>query len=386
MSLNTVSERSFNIGKDVFDARMPVCEESDRPLSLAAVLVCIVLVAIDLRPGIVSVGPLLPMLRDEFSLTNEQASYLMAVPALLMGVLAFPTPWLAQRFGRDRIVLIALIILTIATAARAFVGSFGLLLVTTAGVGAGIAIAGALVAGFVKQNFPKHGALLMGIYAMSLGLGSTLAAGTVGLISEFSGGWRLGSGIYALPGLTAIAAWLSASYVALNNILFFGFVSWTAPMYRELGLDTVTAGMVLAGFTIGFMLANPIAGMISRNQDRRLVIALFATAGMAGILATAIFPLVMPFVFIPLIAVGVGGSFTLGMTLPLDNASNADEANAWTAFVMGIGYFVGAFGPIIFGTLRDLTGGFDAPVWAFGFVAFLMLVLSPFLKPQKSST
>jgi CP family cyanate transporter-like MFS transporter len=156
----------------------------------------------------VSIGPLLPQIREEFSISNTQAALLTAIPNFLMGLLALATPGLARRYGRDRVILMSLAVLSVATAARAFVESTGLLLVTTAGVGVGIAIAGALIAGFIKAKFPKHVALLMGIYAMSIGLGSTIAAAATGMIAASGSGWRWGSGVWALPGLMAIAAWL----------------------------------------------------------------------------------------------------------------------------------------------------------------------------------
>ncbi|WP_026614376.1 hypothetical protein [Ensifer aridi] len=67
-------------------------------------------------------------------------------------------------------------------------------------------------------------------------------------------------------------------------------------------------------------------------------------------------PQTMPYLFVPLIALGVGGSFTLGMVLPLDHARDANEANSWTALVLGIGYFAGASGPFFLGVARDSTG------------------------------
>ncbi|WP_244618712.1 MFS transporter [Rhizobium sp. 18065] len=384
-------------------------------MSFAAVAACIILVAIDLRPAIVSIGPLLPQIRQEFALSNAQASLLTAIPAMLMGLLAFPTPWLARRFGRDRVILVALTVLMAATLLRAFAGSLGLLLAATAGVGAGIAIAGALIPGFAKKSFPKSAAVLMGLYAMSLGLGSTLAAGLTQPLAGIEGGWRFGAGIFALPCLTAIAAWvivarterrtdiqvsmipgpvqsglpvrnptawLAALYFSANNFLFFGFVSWTAPMFREFGMGATTAGLVLASFTAAFMLSNPLAGLMSRNDDRRVIIALFAGLALIGSVFVAASPTLLPFVFIPVIACGVGGSFTLAMILPLDNASDSQEANSWTAFVMGIGYSAGALGPLLLGVMRDRSGSFDIPLWMLAAVALLMFALSPFLQPH----
>lgn len=116
-----------------------------RPLSLAAATTCIILVAVDIRPAIVCVGPLLPMIRDQFGLSNAEASLLTTIPAVLIGLLAFPAPWLAHRFGRDRVILLALGVLMVATGFRAFAGTTVELMVATVGVGAGIALAGALM-------------------------------------------------------------------------------------------------------------------------------------------------------------------------------------------------------------------------------------------------
>lgn len=391
-------------------------------MTLATAIACIALVAVDLRPGIVSVGPLLGQIRAEFGISNTQASLLTAIPNVLMGLLAIPTPWLARRFGRDRVILAALVVLSLATLARAFVGSTAGLLATTAGVGVGIAIAGALIAGFAKARFPRHVPLLMGLYAMSLGLGSTIAAALTGPVAALGalggpgGGWRLGTGVWALPGLTAIAAWLyvaryergqpgpgaatsasaarvhpvrsgaawrAALYFATNNFLFFGLLSWIAPMYREFGLPEGAAGLVLASFTTGFMLSNPLPALLSRTDDRRWVVGLFAALALGGMLAMAIAPLQLPLVVVPLIACGIGGSFALGMTLPLDHAASPDDANARTAFTLSVGYFLGALGPLALGLLRDLTGNFGAALWALVAVGVVKLSLAPFLAPAR---
>ena len=64
-------------------------------------------------------------------------------------------------------------------------------------------------------------------------------------------------------------AWLVALYFAANNILFFGFLAWIAPIYRERGLTDTAAGLVLASFTAAFMTANPLPGLLGRSEDRR---------------------------------------------------------------------------------------------------------------------
>jgi CP family cyanate transporter-like MFS transporter len=85
-----------------------------------------------------------------------------------------------------------------------------------------------------------------------------------------------------------------------------------------------------------------------------------------------------------LCAFGLGGAFTLGMTLPLDHADTVEETNAWNAFVLTVAYLVASLGPLAMGSIRDWTGGF---VFSFGMlvlVAIGMLALTPYLKPRAS--
>lgn len=387
--------------------------QPDNPPSLIMAIICIVLVALTLRPAIVSVGPLLPSMIEVFGLSHTQASLLTAIPTLLMGLMALPTPWLARRFGRDRVILMALAVLFIATGLRAFAGSIATLFLTTVGIGAGIAVAGALLAGFVKASFPRQAALLMSIYATALALGSSVAAAVTGPVAALAPSWRLGAGVWVLPVLLAIAAWffiesrgmtagqekvsthrysmplrnptawLIALFFACNNIIFYAFISWTAPMYVEYGRAPTSAGLILACFTLAFMISNPLFGWLSRNEDRRLALAVSSSIALIGTLVLAIAPNAMPFIAVPLIAFGTGGAFTLAMTLPLDNTANADEANAWNAFVLLFSYVLAASGPLLMGYLRDLTGSFQMSLWLMVGVNVVMLIATPFMQPYR---
>jgi CP family cyanate transporter-like MFS transporter len=385
--------------------------EKPQALSIALAILCIALVALTLRPAIVSIGPLLPGMQQAFALSHTQASLLTAIPTLLMGLLALPTPWLARRFGRDRVILVALAVLCIATALRAFAGSIGLLFLSTAGVGAGIAVAGALIAGFVKASYPKQAALLMGVYATALALGSTVAAALTGPLTIEVASWRISAGFWALPVVIAFmawryierqggsdgqskaagaaqpmplrnpTAWLIALFFACNNVIFYAYISWIAPMYVDFGRTPTSAGLILASFTLAFMIANPVFGLLSRNEDRRIALAVSSGIAFVGILATAIAPQAMPFVMVPVIAFGTGGAFTLGMTLPLDNTRSSAEANAWNAMVLLFAYVVAAAGPLLMGYLRDATGSFQSSLWLMAGVSLTMVILTPFLKP-----
>jgi len=372
-------------------------------LALALAMALIVAVGLDLRPSIASIGPLLPMLRADFQLSNAAVAVLTALPPLLMGLLALPAPWLAHRLGLTRTVLWALALVSLATLARAFSGSTAMLFAATIALSAGIAVAGALIGGFVKARFPDRAGLLMGIYVMSLGFGSTLAAGLTLPLVSLTEGWRIGAGIWAVLGVGAILAWWTltrqavpptqtgraalplrnktawaiSAYGAANSILFFGFLAWLVPMFLDLGAKN--PGLILTSFTLGFMLANPLPGL-SRTPNRRRQITLAGALALTGIMGIALVP-GLPFVFVPMLALGIGASFTLGMTLALERAPDAHQATAWNAMSLAFGYGIGALGPLMVGVLHDLSGGYDLPLLAMAAVAAVMLALTPLLTP-----
>jgi MFS transporter, CP family, cyanate transporter len=262
----------------------------------------IVMVAIDLRPGIVSIGPVLNSVRGTFDLSHAMASLLTAIPDLLMGALALPTPWMAKKWGRDNTILLALLLLCVSILIRSFARSTTVLLLSTAGVGAGIAVAGALVAGFIKANHADHAAVFMGIYATALSLGSTISAAMTGPVaSGAQDKWRFATGMWSALGVFAITAWavvavferkhsklesstpqkfplpirnktawMISTYFALNNLIFYAMIAWIAPVFREFGTSASKAGLLLASFTGVFMLGNPVFGALSKHHDRRV--------------------------------------------------------------------------------------------------------------------
>ncbi|MFD0913706.1 MFS transporter [Methylophilus luteus] len=374
-------------------------------------VLAIVLVAMALRPGIVSMGPALPAMIEAFQLSHAMASLMTAIPDLLMGALALPTPWLVRRFGVNKVLMLALGLLSLAIGMRAYADSQGLLISATLGVGAGIAVAGAMFAGIVKASFADRAALMIGIYATALSLGSTLSAGLTGWILQ-SAGWRLAIGVWAIAGVIALfawwrvmptavttqavphtaatpvarlplrtpVAWLIALYFACVNFLFYSILTWTAAMYQEQGMPAAEAGAVLASFTFCFMLANPVVGMLSKRLDRRGWLAgcsIVSTIGLAGMATAGAWP----WLWVPLTAFGLGGAFTLAMTLPLDHTHTPDAANRWNAFVLTIGYLIAASGPFIMGVMHDHSGHFTGGFQMLVGVSALMLLLATRLKP-----
>lgn len=383
------------------------------PLALA--ILAIVFVAIDLRPGIVSIGPVLPSIREAFHLSHTSAALMTSIPDVFMGLLALPTPWLARRFGRDRVMLAALILLLLSISLRAFAQSIAELLVCTGGVGAGIAIAGTLVAGFIKAEFPSRVASAMGLYGTSLAVGSVAAAALTGPLAERTQmGWRFATGGWSLLGIGAILSWALATrgaskvgpqvthflhvyplplgnrkawsiaiFFGVNNLLFYALLAWIPSLYRDLGYSPARAGLILACFAVLSLLGNPVFGILSHSRDRRVWLGISGAICCIGLVGLLVAPTSAPYLWISLAAFGQAGGFTLGMTLPLDNTDSVEETDVWNAFTLTVGYLIASAGPMLVGFLRDRTGSFRAPVECLVAVGVVMLCLSAILGPRK---
>jgi MFS transporter, CP family, cyanate transporter len=380
---------------------------------------CLLVLSFALRPGIVSIGPVLLRIRQDFGLSYSEVSLLTSIPDVCMGLFVLCVPKISRRLGADQTVLLSLLLLGVAIVLRALTHSTNLLLFWTTFVGIGISISGALVGGWIKQHFPQESSLFMGIYAGGLSIGATLAAGATSYVANASGSWRVGVGIWSILILTAIAswsylarrvnasssnrlqrdtrtaielpwrskrAWVVALFFGLSQFIAYACLAWLAPWNSETGSSEISGGPLLCLFTIFLAAGSFAAGAVAdKLADRRLSLALATVCTMAGFVGLAFAPTSYPIAFVVMIAFGQGMCFALGMTLPLDNAKTPGEAHAWTMFVLCVGYMIAALGPLCFGFLRDWTGRFFDSYLMLLIVSSIMITVVPLLKRSTSA-
>ena len=168
----------------------------------------VVLVAFNLRPAVASVGPVLPEVRADLSLSGLGAALLTFLPVLCFGLLAVAAPRLARRSGIEPVLLGMLVALAAGLAGRV-AGGAALLYLGTALAGGAIAVGNVLVPPLIKRDFPDRTGLMMGVYTMAVSGSAALAAGlTVPLGDAIGFGWRGALGVWAVPAVLAAVAWL----------------------------------------------------------------------------------------------------------------------------------------------------------------------------------
>jgi CP family cyanate transporter-like MFS transporter len=385
----------------------------------APLLVGLLLVALNLRPAISSVPPVLETLRQDLGLGRAFLGLLTTIPVLCMSGLALIAPKISARIGAERAVLWSVILIGVAVASRLAAGQAGILFVTTLLAGVGIAVAQSLLPAVVKGWFPDRAALVTGLYTVGITGGLALAAlATVPIERLLGGFWPGALAAWSLLAAVAVVFWLPlalrarsspqpeglherrrlpwhsgqawsvALFFGAESCLFFSSLTWIAPLYVDQGLGEGRAGLLLAVFAlVRVPSAFVFPALADRSGDRRPWLALTLILATFGFCAMGIVPLATPWAplaWVVVLGLGVGGLFPLALTLPLDYSADADEAGRLTAMTFFVGYIVAAVGPVAVGALRDATGGYAVPFVALAALSVGMLVASSQFRPRSA--
>jgi CP family cyanate transporter-like MFS transporter len=363
----------------------------------------IILVALNLRPSMAAIGPLLSAIRADIPLSFSLASLLTMLPVMAMGVAMFFGIGISQRLGERRTVLLSLLIIGVATLSRLLLDSAAELIVSAMLAGVGIALIQALMPVLIKSRFPGHVALCMGLYVTSIMAGAAFAASLAPLVMISTGSWRIGLAIWAALALIALLLWwlqpATAPTIAnsqvkqesfLNNsrawllAIFFGLgtasytcvLAWLAPYYVEQGWSEQHAGLLLGFLTAMEVISGLLTPVIAnRSRDRRKVLVVLLGLIIAGFCGLILSPQHLSLLWPCLLGLGIGGLFPMSLIVSLDHLDHPQRAGGLTAFVQGIGYLIAGLSPLLAGAIRDRLGSFEWAWWSLTAVMVVMLLM-----------
>ncbi|MCU1687562.1 MAG: transporter [Amycolatopsis sp.] len=383
---------STGLELELAGASEPVPDSRKTVLAAGALLgLAVVLTALNLRPAITSVGPLLAEIRGSLGASATWAGVLTTVPGLCFAGAGLVAPVLSRRFGIGRAIAVALTVMSAGLVLRVLDGPLVLIggtLVATAG----IALSNVLIPVVIKDSFPAKVGLMTGVYTAALQGGGALGSAVTPRLDDAFGGWRPALGSWAVLGVVALAVWMFAarrhtagessgsgpagsgrsllrSPLAWTVTLFFGLQSfvayvvmgWLPQVLMDAGVSKGDAGLLLGLISL---IAVPISLVIPPMAARQgsqsvwiVVLGLFGLAGMIGLLiAPGEYPLLWS------VFVGFGMSvFSLGLTVIALRARTGEETARLSGMAQGFGYLLAALGPFLFGLLHQLTGGWTVP-------------------------
>ena len=346
----------------------------------------IFIAAINMRAGLTIMSPLIPILKEEYHLSSFLLSFLTSLTVLCFAGSAFLMPLVGKIGGTNRVISIALIVLTAAIFLRA-IGNVPMLFLSSLTVGIAIAVLNFSLPVWVKENTSDHSGLVTGIYITIMGVfAAASVAVAVPLARATSWGWRLSmvpwialgfiSSIWWLVRNSKSAsgehmqisakfhrellhksgAWSIAIFLGLQSMLFYGTATLLQTILVSKGLSLSNAGFMVS---ITGLLGSVI-GIVAPHYSSKLsnLRALLALVGIMISLAfiAVIFDNGWRLVIWLLIAnIGLSISFPLSLLLTVTRSVEAGETRSLSIMAQSVGYLMAAFAPGIVGAIYDAT-------------------------------
>ena len=377
------------------DGAIEITDVPERPSTRAAsgvlLAAAVVVTALNLRPSVTSVAPLLGEMRGALGVSSVWAGILTTLPVLCFAAAGATAPLLAKRLGLGRTVTIALLVLALGLAVRPY-GDGGLMLGATLLASSGIALANVLIPVVIKSSFPARVGLMTGIYTSALQAGGALGAAITPAVEHSLGGWRPSLAIWAALALAALLLWLPAArqhradwattkaqstkrrsllrsplawtvtlYMGSQSFLAYIMMGWLPQIFIDNGMDKTTAGVMSGVMSlIGVPVALLISPLAARSTHQSLWNVGLGVLGVSGAIGLLVAPSAAPVLWSLLVGVGMS-AFSLALTVIALRARNAADTAQLSGMAQGFGYLFASTGPFLFGLLHDVSGGWHVP-------------------------
>ena len=360
-------------------------------------IVTVLIVAANLRPAITAVGPLIERIGADTGLGPAALGLLGAIPAVGFGVVALFVAAAGRRWGLERTIFVSLVLLGLGTLLRSLpLGGFSLFTGTII-LSAAIGVGNVLVPAVVKRDFPTRVPVMTGLYTAVLVGCAAVASGTAVPVAAAQG-WELTLGVSAIFALISAGiwgtrlrvsrqaaaeqhrpvvtpeppsgsmwrsavAWQVTAYFALQSGTFYLMLTWFPAIQTSQGISETSAGFWLGAYqAIGIIASLVVGPVMQRSRDQRLVLVALAAIMLIGVLGIIMLPAAMP-AWSLIVGFASGGNLLVGLTLISMRARTSGEASRLSGMAQGVGYLLAAIGPLLAGSLFEVTESWSPVLW-----------------------
>jgi CP family cyanate transporter-like MFS transporter len=361
------------------------------------VVLGVVLLAVNLRPALVAVSPLLDAIRADTGMSTTMESLLTTLPLLCFGVLAPIAPRIGNRLGVNFTLLLTMAVLIAGTALR-LIDSTAALLAGSVVIGLSIAVANVLLPGVIKREFSTRTALMSGVYTMSLFGGAAMAAGlTVPIQNVASLDWRTALGMWGVLAVLGLivwlprvmrrtgapsngvsgaqvepvrhgvwkhpVAWMVAFYFAAQSLTFYSSAAYLPTILTKAGMSLGAAGWMLSFSSLVAVVGAAGTPGLTRKISPGLLVTLSAALTTAGFVGVLLAPSSVTYVWMALMGIGQGAGLSLSVLFIVLRSRDPLHTAHLSSMAQSAGYILAAIGPFALGDIHQATGGWTIPLW-----------------------
>jgi CP family cyanate transporter-like MFS transporter len=360
-------------------------------------LLGILLVAANLRTAVAALSPIVTEITVDIPLGSLAVGVLGMLPPVCFAIFGILTPVFTRRIGLENVLVLSLVAILAGHVMRGLSGSLAWLLIGSAVTFAGLGVGNVLLPPLVKKYFPDRVGLVTSLYVSIISL-STLVPPLVAVPVADAAGWRTSLGMWAILALAALVPWVAmlvrhrtsnvpkpvveeaepavlgriwhssiawaiAVCFAVSSFSAYSMFAWLPKLLVDTaGVSGAQAGTLLSLFAaMGFPCALIIPVLTARMKNVGLLVyagAFFLAIGELGLLVA---PAAAPWLWVALAGLGPL-LFPLALVLINLRTRTHEGAVALSGFVQGVGYTLGALGPLAVGVLHQWTGAWLWPL------------------------
>jgi CP family cyanate transporter-like MFS transporter len=376
-------------------------------------LVAIVLLALNLRTAVTALSPIVAFITRDVPLDPLLLGVIGMLPPLAFAAGGLIAPALTRRFGLEVVLVASCAVMVVGPLIRAVAGSPEVLLAGTVIMFLGVGIGNVLLPPAVKKYFPDRIGLVTSVYATVIAVSTSVPPAVAVPIAEVAG-WRASLGMWAVLALGALVpwavllvrerraarvrsdgaaaagdtehvelptavrrasrrlsdgirrsrtAWAMALAMGANSVNAYAMFAWLPQLLIERsGAEPAEAGPLLALYAaVGLPVSLILPVLVVRMRSAAPLVLLGTVSYVLGYVGLLFLPHALTVLWVFFAGLG---NLIFPLMLVLINVRTRTPAGsiALSGFVQGLGYLAAALGPVLVGVLRDVTGGWTAPL------------------------
>lgn len=336
-----------------------------------------------MRMPITSIPSIIGDIAKSLGVEPTSLGILTTIPLICFGLFAPVVSMISRRLGTELAIGIGLFLLMIGSYLR--IVNQPMLFVGTILAGIAITFINVLLPAVITDNMPKRIGLMTSLYTLSMAFFSSFGSGLSAPLAEQTS-WQFVVEILSVVALVSFIlwlpnlrfnhvdratstekhqsmwrnknAWLILLFFGFSSFIFYTCVAWLPTIATDAGLSTNTASLLAGLFQLSSIPTSFIMPMIAVKMHNRAKIifwsALFEFIGIALLLFQV--KSVLYFVLINIIlGLSTAATFSITMTLFGLKTHNPKQTGDLSGMAQFGSYLIAAVGPVLTGSLQEMT-------------------------------